>query len=205
MTDLKFVRTTLFLVIVIASTAVVGGQSPRSQTPGRPAGAIPIRPVDDPSVKAGWRRYDIGTTPILGVILPSPPGVTAETVEGQQVNTFVSTNPSGVCAAVRIDRIPVNLENASEDVRSKYFQVFFEGFARSFQNNLQYSLVLLEVTQLTTTAGHKGFQQRLTLGPMQGRSQMVFVGDSAFALVALWLPDAPAADYDSFFDSFRLK
>lgn len=205
MTDLKFVRTTLFLVIVIASTAVVGGQSPRSQTPGPPAGAIPIRSVDDPSVKAGWRRYDIGATPILGVILPSPPGVTAETVEGQQVNTFVSTNPSGVYAAVRIDRIPVNLENASEDVRSRYFQGFFEGFARSFQNNLQYSLVLLEVTQLTTTAGHKGFQQRLTLGPMQGRSQMVFVGDSAFALVALWLPDAPAADYDSFFDSFRLK
>ena len=193
------------MVIVIASTAVVDGQSPRPQTPGLPVGAIPIRAVDDPSVKVGWRRYDIGTAPILGVILPSPPGVTAETVEGQQVNTFVSTNPSGVYSAVRIDRIPVNLENASEDVRSRYFQAFFEGFARSFQNNLQYSLVLLEVTQLTTATGHKGFQQRLTLGPMQGRSQMVFVGDSAFALVALWLPDAPAADYDSFFDSFRLK
>ena len=101
------------LLIVIASTAVVGGQSPRPKSPGLPAGAIPIRPVDDPSVRVGWRRYDIGTKPILGVVLPSPPGVTAETLEGQQVNTFVSTNRSGVYAAVRIDRIPVNLENAS--------------------------------------------------------------------------------------------
>ena len=205
MTDLKIVRTTLLLVIVIASTAVVGAQSPGPRPPGLPAGAIAIRPVDDPSVQVGWRRYEIGTTPILDVVLPSIPSVTGETVEGQQVNTFVSTNPSGVYAAVRVDRVPVNLENASEDSRSKYFQSFFEGFARSFQNNLQYSLVLLEVTELTTTTGRKGFQQRLTLGPMQGRAQMVFVGDSAFALIALWLPNTPAGDYDSFFDSFRLK
>ena len=205
MTYLKFLRATLLLVIIVASTAVVGAQSPNSQKPGLPAGAIAIRPVDDPSVKVGWRRYEIGTTPILGVVLPSLPDVTAETIEGQQVNTFVSTNPSGVYTAVRIDRIPVNLENASEDARSKYFQGFFEGFARSFQNNLQFSLVLLEVTELTTTTGRKGFQQRLTLGPMQGRAQMVFVGDSAFALIALWLPNTPAGDYDSFFDSFRLK
>ena len=205
MTNLKFTRTTLLLTIVIASTALVDAQSPTPKNPGLPVGAIPIRPVDDPSVKVGWRRYEIGTTPILGVVLPSPPDVTTETIEGQLVNTYVSTNPSGVYTAVRIDRLPVNLENASEDARGRYFQSFFEGFARSFQNNLQYSLVLLDVTQLTTATGSKGFQQRLTLGPMQGRAQMVFVGNSAFALVALWLPDTPATDYESFFDSFRLK
>ena len=209
MADLKFVRTTLLLVIVIASAAFVRAQSPEPKPPGLPVGAIPARPIEDPSVKTGWRRYEMGTTPTLGVVLPSSPSVTFETAQGQQINTYVSTNSSGVYAAVRIDRIPINLETASDEVRSRYFQSFFDGFARGFQKGLgpsvKDSLDLLEVTQLTTATGRKGFQQRLTLGSMQGRSQMVFVGDSAFALVALWLPDAPAADYDSFFSSFRLK
>lgn len=209
MTDLIFGRTTLLLVIVIASLGFVHAQSPEPKPPGLPVGAIPIRTIEDPSVKVGWRRYEIGTTPILGVVLPTFPGVTVETAQGQQINTYVSTSSSGVYAAVRIDRIPMNLEAASEEARSKYFQSFFDGFARGFQKGLgptvKDSLALLEVTQLTTATGRKGFQQRLTLGTMQGRSQMVFVGDSAFALVALWLPEAPAADYDSFFGSFRIK
>lgn len=205
----KCVRTVLLLVIVIASTTVSRAQSPEPRKPALPAGAIPARPVEDPSVKVGWRRYEIGSTPTFAVALPSPPGVTVESVRGQQVNNYVSTSTSGVYAAVRIDHVPINLETASEDARSRYFQSFFEGFARGFQKGLgpavKDSLALLDVTQLTTAAGHKGFQQRLTLGSMQGRSQMVFVRDSAFALVALWLPNAPAADYDSFFGSFRLK
>ena len=209
MTDLKFVRTTLLLMIVVASTAVVRAQSPEPQKPGLPAGAIPARPIEDPSVRVGWRRYEIGTIPTLGLVLPSPPSVTVETAQGQQINTYVSTSSSGVYAAVRMDRLPINLETAPEDARSRYFQSFFDGFARGFQKGLGPSvkdtLALLEVTQLTTATGRKGFQQRLTLGTMQGRSQMVFVGNSAFALVALWLPEAPAADYDSFFGSFRLK
>jgi hypothetical protein len=209
MMDLKFVRTTLLLVIVIASAQVLRAQSPEPKKPGLPAGAVPARPVADPAVKLGWQRYEIGSMPTFGVVLPSPPGVTFESVQGQQVNTYVSTNASGVYAAARIDRLPLNLETAPEDARSKYFQSFFNGFARGFQKGLgptvKDSLALLEVTQLMTATGRKGFQQRLTLGSMQGRSQMVFVGDSAFALVALWLPDAPASDYDSFFDSFRLK
>ena len=196
-------------MIVGISIALVRAQAPEPQKPALPAGAIPARPVDDSSVKPGWRRYEMGTTPTLGVVLPSPPGVTVETAQGQQINTYVSTSTSGVYAAVRIDRLPMNLETASEDARSRYFQGFFDGFARGFQKGLgptvKDSLALLEVTQLTTATGRKGFQQRLTLGTMQGRSQMVFVGDSAFALVALWLPEAPAADYDSFFGSFRIK
>lgn len=209
MTNLRIVRITLVIVIVIAFAAVVRPQSPEPQKPALPAGAIPARPIEDLAVKPGWRRYEIGSTPTLGVVLPSPPGVTFESVQGQQVNTYISTNPTGVYAAVRIDRLPLNLGTAPEDARSRYFQSFFDGFARGFQKGLgptvKDSLALLEVTQLTTATGRKGFQQRLTLGSMQGRSQMVFVGNSAFALVALWLPNAPAADYDSFFGSFRLK
>ncbi len=208
MTELTLKLATLVL-LVASCNALVHAQSPAPQKPGLPSNAIPARAIEDPFVKAGWRHYEIGATPTFGVILPSVPAHTVETARGQDVNTYVSTNQSGVYAAVRIDRLPMNLESASDESRSRYFQSFFDGFARGFQKGLgptvKDTLALLEVTQLTTATGHKGFQQRLTLGSMQGRSQMVFVGDSAFALVALWLPNAPAADYDSFFGSFRLK
>ena len=207
MTELKLKLMTLVL-LVLSSNALVHAQSPAPQKPGLPS-AIPARAVEDPSVKAGWRRYEIGATATLGVILPSVPAHTVETAGGQDINTYVSTNETGVYAAVRIDRLPVNLESASEEVRSRYFQSFFEGFARGFQKGLgptiKDSLALLEVTLEMTATGRKGYQQRLTLGTMQGRSQMVFVGNSAFALVALWLPNAPAADYESFFGSFRIR
>ena len=208
MTELRLKLATLVL-LVSSCNALVHAQSPAPQKPGLPGNAIPARAVEDPSVKAGWRRYEIGATPALGVILPSVPAHTVETARGQDINTYVSANESGVYAAVRIDRLPLSLESTSEEARSRYFQSFFDGFARGFQKGLgptiKDSLALLEVTQLTTATGHKGFQQRLTLGSMHGRSQMVFVGDSAFALVALWLPKAPAADNDSFFGSFRIK
>jgi hypothetical protein len=209
MTELRLILATLALLLAMFSGAGVQAQSSEPKKPGLPAGAIPARAVEDPSVKPGWRRYEIGTTPTLGVILPSDPGITFEAVQGQQVNTYVSSNQSGVYAAVRIDHLQMNLGTASAEARNRYFQSFFDGFARGFQKGLgptvKDSLALLEVSQLMTATGRNGFQQRLTLGSMHGRSQMVFVGDSAFALVALWLPSAPAADYDSFFDSFRIK
>ncbi len=208
MTELKLILATLAL-LAVSSNALVHSQSPAPQKPGLPSNAIPARAVEDPSVRLGWRRYEMGATPALGVILPSVPAHTVEIAAGQDVNTYVSANESGVYAAVRIDRLSMNLEGASQEARSTYFQSFFEGFARGFQKGsgptVKDSLALLEITQVMTATGRNGYQQRLTLGTMQGRSQMVFVGNSAFALVALWLPNAPAADYDSFFGSFRIK
>lgn len=208
MSELKLILATLVL-LVVSSNALVHAQSSAPQSAELPSNAIPARPVEDPSVRAGWRRYEIGATPTLGVILPSVPGITVESVRGQDINTYVSTNQSGVYAAVRIDRLPMNLESAPDEDRSRYFQSFFEGFARGFQKGLgptvKDALALLEVTKVMTATGRNGYQQRLTLGTMQGRSQMVFVGNSAFALVALWLPNAPPAEYDSFFSSFRIR
>ena len=209
MTESKLIMATLLLIVAIASSVVVRSQSPQPQTPALPANPIPARVVEDPSVQVGWRRYEIGATPTLSLILPAAPGITSETVQGQLVNTYVSANSSGVYAAVRIDRLAMNLETASEEARNKYFRSFFQGFAQGFQKGLsptvKDTLELLDVAQVTTASGRQGYQQRLMLGSAQGRGQMVFVGNSAFGLVALWFPNAPATDNDSFFASFRIK
>src|SRR5688572_15837325 len=135
MTHLRLKLATLAL-LVSSFNGLVHAQSPAPQKPGLPGNAIPARAVENPSVKAGWRHYEIGATPTFGVILPSVPAHTVETARGQDVNTYVSTNESGVYAAVRIDRLPMNLESASDEARSRYFQSFFNGFARGFQKGL---------------------------------------------------------------------
>ena len=209
MTYSKLKIGALALVFAISSSAVIRAQSPQAQQPGLPALMIPARVVEDPSVKDGWQRYEIGATPTLGLILPSKPNGTVEGVQGQVINTYVSVNSSGVYAAVRIDGLPTSLERASEEARSNYFRSFFRGFAQGFEKAVSKSikdkLELLDVTQVPTATGRNGFQQRMTLGTTQGRGQMVFAGNSAFGLVALWFPGAPAADVDSFFGSFRVK
>src|SRR5687768_12843739 len=209
MTYSKLTLGALALVVAIFSSAVVRAQSPQAREPGLPALMIPARVVEDLSLKDGWQRYEIGATPTLGLILPSKPNETAEEVQGQVVFTYVSGNSSGVYAAVRIERLPTNLEHATDEARSNYFRSFFQGFARGFEKAVSKSikdkLELLEVTQVPTATGINGFQQRMTLGATQGRGQMVFEGNSAFGLVALWFPGAPAADVDSFFASFRVK
>jgi len=209
MTYSKLKIGALALVFAISSSALIRAQSPQPQQPGLPALMIPARVVEDPSVKDGWRRYEIGATPTLSLILPSKPNGTVEEVQGQVINTYVSANSTGVYAAVRIDRLATNLERATEEARSNYFRTFFQGFALGFEKAVSQSvkdkLELLEVTQVPTATGRNGFQQRMTLGTTQGRGQMVFVGNSAIGLVALWFPGAPAADVDSFFGSFRIK
>jgi hypothetical protein len=200
------VSVTLLSLALMLSVATAHAQTSAPLSP--PANAIPARVMEDPSVRTGWRRYGFGATPNLSVILPGAPSNAVEVVDAQVVNTYISTTSSGVYAAVRVDRIPINLGSASEEARSRYFREFFQGFAKGFHKGLgstvQDSLQLLEVTTVKTAAGRDGYQQRLTIGTMQGRAQMMFVGNSAFCIVAFWLPTAPAADYDSFFGSFRI-
>ncbi|HEY5884644.1 MAG TPA: hypothetical protein VIT88_08145 [Pyrinomonadaceae bacterium] len=209
MSGLKLIIAALLLLVTASSYVAVSAQSPQAQTPGLPGLMIPARVVADPSVKAGWNRYEMGATPTLSLILPSKPDGTVEGVQGQIINTYVSVSSTAVYAAVRIDGLSTSLERAIEEARSRYFRSFFQGFARGFEKGLGPSITdkleLLEITQVPTATGQNGFQQRLTFGTAQGRAQMVFVGNSAFGLVALWFPNAPAGDVDSFFGSFRVK
>ena len=162
MTYSKLKIGALALVFAISSSAGIRAQSPQPQQPG-----LPARVVEDPAVKEGWHRYEIGATPTLSLILPSKPNGTVDDVQGQVVNTYVAVNSSGVYAAVRIDRLAINLERATEEARSNYFRTFFQGFAQGFEKAVSKSvkdkLELLEVTQVPTATGRNGFQQRMTL------------------------------------------
>jgi hypothetical protein len=207
MIKFRAVKAHLICLVLLLSVANVHPQSAAPKPPTDPVNAIPARVIDDPSVRAGWRRYGFGASAGFSVILPAEPALTSEAMQTQIINTYIAATSSGVYAAARVDRIPVHMESAAEQVRSRYFREYFQGFAKGMEKSLAstgQSVQLQEVTKVATAAGRDGFQQRFAFGSMQGRAQMVFVGSSAFCIIALWTPAAPAADYESFFSSFRI-
>ena len=202
-----FVKAQLVSLVLLLFVASLPAQSPSPTPPRATVTGIPARAIDDPSVRVGWRRYAFGASPGFSVILPSEPALTSEGVQTQILNTYIAATPSGVYAAARVDRIPVHMESAAEEVRNRYFREYFQGFAKGMEKALAstgQSVQLQEVTKVATAAGRDGFQQRFALGSMQGRAQMVFVGNSAFCVIAMWAPAALATDYESFFSSFRI-
>jgi hypothetical protein len=210
-TKRKLLRAALLTCLAMSSIAPVRGQAPAA-TPAAVAPAI-IQPkvIEDPSVRAGWRRYQFGDQPSFSVILPSAPEATAERAPGPVaavVYLYISTTDTGVYAASRLDGLGLNIERGSEVQRQTFFKTYIEGFAKGFQesmkkNNLNYELKLLEPKKVTA-AGREAFQQDLNVGPFQGSAQLVFAGSGAFCVLSNWNSQAAAADRDAFFNSFQL-
>jgi hypothetical protein len=173
----------------------------------------PATVVGDASPRAGWRRYQFGDNPAFSVVMPTQPEASAERTPSpgapaMVVHLYTSTNDTGVYGAARLDGLPINIERSTEAERQGFFKNFAAGFVNGFQeslkkNNLNYELKLHEPRKVTA-AGYEGFEQDLTVGPFRGRTQLVFVGKAAFCVMSIWNQDAPAADREAYFASFRL-
>ncbi|HEV2883771.1 MAG TPA: hypothetical protein VGW36_02875 [Pyrinomonadaceae bacterium] len=199
---------TLLMWLAFACVSSVQAQSP---TPSPATVAVQAKVIDDPTVHAGWRRYQFGERPHFSVIFPvAPQGTTEKPPDagGATVNTYISSNQNAFYAASRIDGIALNIENAGDAKREEFFKVYMQGFARGFEQgmksrNANFELKLLEPKRITI-AGRPGFQQDFSVLPFNGSGRLVFVGTGAFVVVAIWSPDNPVADREAFFKSFQL-
>jgi hypothetical protein len=210
-TKVNLFKAAVLVCIAVTCAPFVDGQSPTPTPvakPGLPAFAIPPKVIEDPSVRAGWRRYQFGEDPVFSVILPSPPEATADGRSGAGVaHLYISSTDTAVYSAVRMTGLGIDLEKAPETERQGYFRNFIEGFAKGFQESLKrndYELKLLDIKKVTA-AGREAFQQDLTVGPYQGSAQLVFVGSGTFCVLSIWNPQSPAADGVAFFNSFQLS
>ncbi|MCM3869245.1 MAG: hypothetical protein ND895_00935 [Pyrinomonadaceae bacterium] len=208
---MNFFKAAALLCIVVACTEIVEGQSTTptpAAKPGLPAiFAIQPKVIEDPSVRAGWRRYQFGDDPAFSVILPSPPEAIAERTKGDSVvYLYMSVTDTAVYGAARMTGLGVDMERAPETERQGYFRNFIEGFAKGFQESVKknnYELNLLDPKK-AIAAGREAFQQDLTVGPYQGSAQLVFVGSGAFCVLSIWNPQSPPANGVTFFNSFQL-
>lgn len=214
-------RATLNLVLLVACVAACAATHATAQSRPGPVGPIararptptpyPIVVVDDDSTRPGWRRYQFGTAPVFSVVMPERPQASAERTPSAPdavVHLYITASEKGVYGASRLDGLPVNMEGVTEAQRETFFRNYVEGFANGFReglraNNLNYELSLTAPKKVRA-AGREAFEQGMTVGPFQGRAQLVFTGNSAFCITAIWTAETPAADYQAFFNSFRL-
>jgi hypothetical protein len=199
----------LLLVLLALTPAQALAQSTDPKAPGLPAVVIPAKAIEDALAPLGWRRYQFGDRPAFSVFLPSEPEVSASATSDTTTNLYITANSKGVYAAARIDFVQANLEKAPEPSRQKFFEEFFAGFAKGFQevlvkNNPTYQLQLLNPKKVMTASGREGYQQEMAVGTFKGQAQLVFVGTAAFCVVSIWNPKTPAAETEAFFKSFKL-
>lgn len=203
----RLLKAVVLVCFAVACNATVRGQSPAATPAAVKPTAIQPKVIEDPSVPAGWRRYQFGDEPAFSVILPGPPEATAEGMSGAGVvYMYMSVTDTAIYAAVRLTGLGHDMERASETERQTYFRNFIEGFAKGFQESGKkndFELKLLD-TKKVTAAGREAFQQDLTAGPYQGSAQLVFAGSGAFCVLSFWNPQSPAANGVAFFNSFQL-
>ncbi len=205
----KLCRAILLLIFISGYSATVRAQS--SAPPGPKPTPFAVVPVDDSSAPAGWRRYNIGTQPVLSVLLPAPPDANAEPAgsgAGTATHMYLANSSNATYGVARIAGLTINMEQAAEPTRQEFFTGFMKGFARGFEqgpkNTNASPTVILADSRKVTAATREGFEQDLTSGSLKGRAQMIFVGPNAIALIAIWTDDASRVDRDAFFKSVRV-
>jgi hypothetical protein len=199
----------LLLVLLALAPAQALAQSTNPKAPDLPAVVISAKAIEDALAPVGWRRYQFGDRPAFSVFLPTEPEVSASATSDTTTNLYTTANSNGVYIAARIDFVQANLEKAAEASREKYFQEFFAGFAKGFQEgvgktNPTYELQLLNPKKVMTASGREGYQQDMTVGSFKGQAQLIFVNRSAFCVISIWSQKTPAAETEAFFKSFKL-
>ncbi|HYN86688.1 MAG TPA: hypothetical protein VER32_15670 [Pyrinomonadaceae bacterium] len=214
-------RTTLTAVLFAACVAACAPDA-RAQTQPTPVGppAVAQRPtptpypivvVADASVRAGWQRYQFGASPAFSVAMPARPEANAErmpTAPDAVVHFYLTASERGVYGASRLDGLALDMDGVTEAQRESFFREYVTGFGEGFRQGLKASNLDYELSfkpsKKVRAAGREAFEQDMTVGPFQGRAQLVFAGHAAYCVVAVWTAETPAADYQAFFDSFRL-
>lgn len=213
----------LLKAVLFAACVAVCASAARAQTRPGPVGPPPVaaRPtptpyavvaVEDSSVVlAGWRRYQFGASPAFSVAMPARPDANAERMPSAPdavVHFYLTASERGVYGASRLDGLALDMDGVTDAQREGFFREYVTGFAEGFRqglkaNNLDYELTF-KPSKKVRAAGRDAFEQELTVGPFQGRAQLVFAGRAAFCVVAIWTAETPAADLQAFFNSFRL-
>lgn len=203
----KFWQTIFLLIFIGGYGATVRAQSLPPPVPNPTPFAVV--PVEDSSAPAGWRRYNIGTQPVLSVVLPAPPDANAERSGPElSTHTYLANSANATYGIARIAGFTINIEQAAEPTRQEFFNGFMKGFARGFKQGQKAPndslAVVLGDSHKVNAAAREGFEQDLAAGHLKGKAQMIFVGPNAIALIAIWIDDASRADRDAFFKSLRV-
>ena len=204
-----------FAVLVIITGAHLCGQAQQPAQATSQAEIAPLRMVivDEASALSGWKRYQFGDPQLFSAILPGAPQYQSEKFPVNQgslvTRLYMIPSTSGVYGLNYIES-PLTTTPGQTDAQTRtFFNNYMKGFIDGFKKGLQQrGFTDLETKtsaeRLVKISGFAGFEQDLTIGPFEGRTQVVFLGRRVYAAIALWNTDNPLSERTAFFNSFQI-
>jgi hypothetical protein len=214
MRPVPLLKKFLAVLIVIMGANLYG----QAQQPGAASNQEAVAPlrvvaVEDATAPAGWKRYQIGTPAAFSAFLPGTPQYEGKQFAPAQgslvVRLYMTSNSTGVYGLNYIESPLGTTLDKSEAQTRTFFKSYMNGFIKGFKESLQEK----GSTELETKtsaerqvkiSGFDGYEQDLTIGPVQGRTQVIFLGRNVYAAIAFWNAQGPVSERTAFFNSFQI-
>lgn len=217
MKSVPLLKKFLAVLIVVTGASLYGEAQQHQPGPAAtPSEITPLRMtvVEEAAALSGWKRYQFGDPVLFSGILPAEPLYQSEKFPVPQgslvTRVYMAASASGVYGLNYIES-PLTAAPGQVDAQTKtFFNSYMKGFIDGFKKGLEQK----GFTDLETKTGPErrvrisgldGFEQDLTIGPFEGRTQVVFIGRKVYAAIALWRPESPANERTAFFNSFQVR
>jgi hypothetical protein len=213
MSALPGMSTALFLVFLtlVGCLGAFGQHSASAERANLSKATAATRNV---VVPAGWLWF-WPATKSFRVLMPKEPTreVSKSTIsESVEVTTdaYTASNDDGVFVVAYVKDLPLESAKMSEASRQALYEAIWKGMAEGIRvglekNGLTFKVELLGVPVKSTVSGYEGRGQDFTIGPLQGKAQMILLGHHAYVLLSVLADEKAIAHRNTFFDSFEIK
>ncbi len=166
------------------------------------------------AVPPGWLRFSPPSTAFT-VVLPKEPTIEvskSSISDSVQIttNSYTAANDHGVFVVAYVKDLPLEGAKISESFRQTFYDGMWKGMAEGIRvelekNGLNFKVDAVGGLRKLVINSYDGREQDFTIGPLQGRAQMILGGQHAYILVTVLANDNANPFRDAFFNSFQIK
>jgi hypothetical protein len=203
-------RLLFFSLLVIDITATVRAQN-AGVTRSEEIPPLSFTSVDDLSAPTGWRRYQFGDPVQFGAVLPSQPGVHSSKSGTLTQHIYLAQNSETGTQYFLIYMVDtaVMTERRSDADAKRAFDDLMKGLAEGAKESLKRIEIIAEMKvdaeRRIKISGIDGYEQEVSIGPLSGRAQAVFLGRTAYMAISFWPKGSSLNEPAAFFNSFQVR
>jgi hypothetical protein len=211
----NFLSNKIIIVLAVIVGASLCGQA-QQPDPAAAAEIVPLRmtAVEDASAPSGWKRYQFGNPTLFSALLPGAPQYQSKKFPAGQgslsAHLYIIPSSTGVLGLNYIESSATAAPGNSETESRRFFNGYMKGFIESLKEGLKNKGVTdleteVSVERRIKVSGHDGYEQDFSIGPFNGRSQVVFLGRNVYSAIAFWNKQSASNESGVFFKSFQIR